>query len=288
VTLREELSGKRFGLVLSAGYFGFFGHAGFLSGLFEAGLTPSAYAGSSAGGLVGGLAAAGMPPARIIQLLLDLKRADFWDPDPLGALHSMALGRGHGGTGLLRGRHFQALLERALPVPTLESCPTPLALAATNLTRAEVAIFRSGALAPRIVATCAYPGMFRAIDLGGELFWDGGLVDKAPLLALADWPELRLDAVLVHYLPSRGRDSLGGVLAYARGLDIGMAIARREHFKLQLEVAQARGLPAYVVSSDLPPVSPRRLEEGASAVVAGRAAAVRALAHEPVAFAANG
>jgi len=287
VTLRQKLAGKRFGLVLSAGYFGFFGHAGFLSGLAEAGLSPSAYAGSSAGGLVGGLAAAGMAPARIIELLLDLKRADFWDPDPLGALQSIALGRGHGGTGLLRGRHFQALLERALPVASIEACPTPVALAATNLSRGEVAIFRSGALAPRIVASCAYPGMFRAIELEGELFWDGGLVDKAPLLALADWDGLKLDALLVHYLPSHGRASIGGLLAYAQGLDIGMTIARREHFKLQLEVAQARGLPVYVVSSELPKVSPRKLGEGASAVVAGRAAAARALAGEPLPFQAN-
>ena len=36
-TLLQHLEGKRIGLVLSAGYFGFYGHAGFLKGLTAAG-----------------------------------------------------------------------------------------------------------------------------------------------------------------------------------------------------------------------------------------------------------
>ena len=51
-SLHQLLEGKRFGLVLSAGYFGFYGHAGFLKGLAASGLRPSSYAGTSAGGLV--------------------------------------------------------------------------------------------------------------------------------------------------------------------------------------------------------------------------------------------
>ena len=46
-SLQQTLQGKRFGLVLSAGYFGFFGHAGFLRGLAATGLSPAAYAGTS-------------------------------------------------------------------------------------------------------------------------------------------------------------------------------------------------------------------------------------------------
>jgi NTE family protein len=288
MTLREELQGKRVGLVLSAGFFGFYGHAGFLSGLREAGLAPAAYAGSSAGGLVGALAAAGLEPAQIIQLLLELKRSDFWDPDPVGAVWHAARGL-HGGSGLLRGDRFQALLARHLPVRTLEACATPVRLAVTNLSRGEVEIFATGALAPRIHATCAYPGLFRAVEIDGALYWDGGLVDKAPVLALADdATALKLDALLVHYLPSRGRDRLGGFFAYAQGLDIGMAIARRDHFKLQLEVLRARGLPAHVVVSELPAVSPTQMKKGADAVREGRAAALRALDAAPAPFAARG
>ena len=41
-------------------------------------------------------------------------------------------------------------------------------------------------LAPRVHATCAYPGLFRAVRLGRDLYWDGGLVDKAPALAMRE------------------------------------------------------------------------------------------------------
>ncbi|MBS2032491.1 MAG: patatin-like phospholipase family protein [Deltaproteobacteria bacterium] len=286
-SLREFLEGKRFGLVMSAGFFGFYGHAGFYAGLRELGLSPAAYAGSSAGGLVAALAGAGMSPERIVELLFNLKRSDFWDPDPLGALWAAAKG-GHAGSGILRGNRFQQLLEQHLPIRNLEDCKVPVALAATNLTTSEVEIFRTGALAPRIHATCAYPGLFRAVDIGGQLYWDGGLVDKAPVLALADAKDLELDAILVHYLPSRGRDRLGGWFAYAQGLDIGMAIARRDHFKLQVEVAEARGLPVHVVVSELPAVSPTKMHKGKDAVAAARERASSALAAGPEKFMARG
>src|SRR5689334_13092234 len=105
-SIREQLQGKRFGLVLSAGFFGFYGHAGALQALTAVGVRPSAYAGTSAGGLVASYAAAGMPPDQIAQLLLEQKREAFWDPDPLGAVR---LTRTHGFTGLLRGKRFLQL-----------------------------------------------------------------------------------------------------------------------------------------------------------------------------------
>ena len=44
--------GRRVGVVLSAGFFGFFGHAGFWKALCAAGISPRAWAGTSAGGMV--------------------------------------------------------------------------------------------------------------------------------------------------------------------------------------------------------------------------------------------
>ncbi len=187
MTLRERLEGRRLGLVLSAGFFGFYGHAGFLRGLTEAGLSPHAYAGTSAGGLVAAFAASGLEPERIETLVLEQRREHFWDPDPLGAVVGAVRGN-HAATGLLSGRRFRALLERWLPARTFEECERPLVLVATDLTHGEPAVFTSGELAPRVHATCAYPGLFRAVELDGALYWDGGLVDKAPALALADSP----------------------------------------------------------------------------------------------------
>jgi len=284
-SVQQLLQGKRFGLVLSAGYFGFFGHAGFLKGLAASGLTPSAYAGTSAGGLVAAYAAAGASVQAIEELVLKQTRESFWDPDPIGAVLNAFPREGHGATGLLKGERFRKLLERTLPVSTFEQLPHPLLLTSANLSQGTHEIFTSGELAPRVHATCAYPGLFRAVRVGRDLYWDGGLVDKAPALSLRESSFGQdLDAILVHYLPSRTRKMLGGPMAYAQGIAAGSAALRHDHFRLQLSLLKERGFPVYVVVSNLPSVSPTQMERGFDALHQAKLSAERALARAPVPF----
>jgi len=282
-TLHSLLEGRRFGLVLSAGYFGFYGHTGFLKGLAGAGLSPAVYAGTSAGALVAAHAAAGLSIQQIEETTLSRKRHEFWDPDPIGAVRNAA--RGFGLTGLLKGQRLRSLLEATLPVRTFEELPHPLLVVASNLTRGGPTVFTEGELAPRLHASAAYPGLFRSVRIDGDQFWDGGLVDKAPALALAESELGRdLDAILVHYLPSRSRADIGGPMAYAKALTAGMAGLRRENYRLQLEVLRSRGVKVYTVVSVLPQVSPDSLEEGFSALDQARTSCQRALARPPQEF----
>lgn len=287
-TLKDALSGKRFGLVLSAGYFGFYGHTGFWKGLTEAGLKPSAYAGTSAGGLVAAFAASGAKVQTLEALLRSQTREGFWDPDPVGAVVNAVRG-GHAATGLLKGERFRTLLSTHLPVRRFEDCETPLLVVAANLSDGTSTVFTRGELAPRVHATCAYPGLFRAVEIDGQLYWDGGLVDKAPAVALRQTEVgATLDALLVHYLPSRGEGELKGPMAYAKGLSAGMTAIRRDHFRLQLELLKAWGVPTYVVVSELPAVSPKELHRGADALKAATESAELALSAPPLEFAAVG
>lgn len=280
MTLAERLAGKRFGCVLSAGFFGFYGHAGFVDALLESGLRPSAWSGSSAGGMVGALAASGAPREKICGEILGVTRADFWDPDPLG-IAADVLRPGHRAGGLLRGGKFRALLERHLPIARFEDCRDPLLVSVTNLTTQATEVLRSGDLPSAVLATCAYPGLFAPVARDGALLWDGGIVDKAPALALAD-AGLKLDALLVHYLPSRdGTDGPRGALAYVSGMAGGMVASRKDHFRLQLLVLEARGVEVYVITSHLPPVGPATMREGPKAMEAGRASLRAALRAAP-------
>jgi NTE family protein len=283
--LRDRLAGRRFGLVLSAGYFGFFGHAGFVLGLASRGVRPSAWAGTSAGGLIAAFGAAGGELAEVEALLNSLERKSFWDPDWLGAGKD-ALTRGHRSTGLLAGRRFRALLEQHLPARTFEACRDPLLMLATDLSRQTAHAMTTGELASAVHATCAYPGMFQAVRRDQSLLWDGGLVDKAPALALADFEGAgKLEALVVHYLPSRdaGQEP-SGLFAWPQGMTQAMAALRKDHFRLQLQVLAARGVEVHVVTSQLPPVTPKTLGAGAAALEAGRASALAALAVPPVAW----
>jgi NTE family protein len=281
-TLRARLEGRRFGLVLSAGYFGFFGHAGFVRGLKESGLWPSAWSGTSAGGLIAAFAASGADLGEVQQTLGSIERKNFWDPDWLGAGRD-ALTKGHRATGLLAGRRFRALLEKHLPVATFEKTREPLLLVATDLTHQAAHEMHTGELASAIHATCAYPGMFSAVRRDGLLLWDGGIVDKAPALALSDHADV--EVLLVHYLPSRdGSKEPSGLFAWPKGLVQGMAALRKDHFRLQLEVLKARGVEVHVVTSHLPPVSPKTLHAGRGALEAGHHAALHALNASPRAW----
>ncbi len=279
--LIEELQGKRFGLVLSAGYFGFFGHAGLLQALEEQGLKPAAYAGTSAGALIAAMAASGMSAQQIERLLVSIVRRDFWDPSPRRWALDLLARRGL--SGLLEGGRFRSLLERHLPVDRIEDCPAPLVIVTSDVTNAKSRVHASGPLAASVHASCAYPGLFRTVDEAGVQLWDGGLIDKAPLVALAD-AQPSLEALLVMYLPSSAKkgDRHTRRYGYLGGLAQGLAAVRHEHYELQARLCEARGLPVYELSPTLTPLGPSKLELGPQALNEAAAFARSAL-REPAA-----
>ena len=102
----------RVGVVFSSGFFGFFAHAGFLAALREMNIVPSAYAGASSGAIVAAMAAAEMGSDDIRDLLFNVNKDDFWDPDPLPKFLKSALRLFRGYTGYLRGNGFARLLQK--------------------------------------------------------------------------------------------------------------------------------------------------------------------------------
>lgn len=81
-SLTEELRGKRVGLALSAGFFGFFAHAGLTRALEDAGVAPSAVSGSSAGAMVGALHGSGLDAAAMSDIPARAKSGTPSPPRP--------------------------------------------------------------------------------------------------------------------------------------------------------------------------------------------------------------
>jgi len=183
-TLRDWIAADPFTLVLSSGFFGFYAHAGFVSVLEEERLWPTRICGSSAGALVGGLWAAGVPARRLREELLALRRAHFWDASP--------------GLGLLRGARFRARLEALAPARTFEECRVPLAVSALDLLARRTVILREGELAPALHASCAAPFLFQPVRIGGRLYLDGGVLDRHGLAGTSPG-----ERVLYHHLSGR-------------------------------------------------------------------------------------
>lgn len=163
-TLGEWLDEGPFDLALSSGFFGFFAHAGLACALDEAGIAPAGLAGSSAGALVAGMWASGMPARDVAHELLVLRRADFWDPRP--------------GLGLLAGRKFRRRLESILPATTFEACRARLAVSVHDVLGRRTRVVDTGPLAPAIHASCAVPGLFHPVWLDGRPHVDGGVSDR--------------------------------------------------------------------------------------------------------------
>ncbi len=186
-----RLAAQPFELILSSGFFGFFAHAGVVRALEELGLRPALVGGSSAGALVSGMWAAGLSAEAIRDRLFSLKREDFWDPDPLFFLRG----------GILRGERFAALLDDALAstgVSAMEDCKTPVRLVVFDVAARRAVALSSGSLASAIRASCTVPGMFQPTRIDGRAYLDGGITDRAGILAATPGAP-----VLYHHLPAK-------------------------------------------------------------------------------------
>jgi len=146
--MRQD-SSSRMGVVFSSGFFGFFAHAGFLAALRDRNIRSSGYAGASSGAIIAAMAASDMSDHTIRDILLGLKKSDFWDPDPMPLILKGALKLFRGYSGYLRGKGFARLLEH-IPITQIEDCPVSLVITATNLTLLkEKNFFTRGSLTKR-------------------------------------------------------------------------------------------------------------------------------------------
>lgn len=184
MVLRERLQNTRFTLALSAGFFGFFAHAGFVSALEEAKLVPARITGASAGALVGGLWAAGLDARALRDELAILKREHFWDPAF--------------GWGLLRGDLFRKRVESLLSARTFDRLRMRAALSVWDVRTRTTRVRDTGDLAEAICASCALPGLFHPVRIDDRLYLDGGIADRPAHASIEDD-----ETVLYHHLSSK-------------------------------------------------------------------------------------
>ena len=173
-TNSEWLRKEPFTLALSAGFFGFFAHAGFVCALERKNLFPKRIVGVSAGALTGALWASGVGALELKTLLLSLNRNEFWDPAfPLG--------------GILKGKKFahklHSILERR-GVGEFHHCPIALTIVVFDLLRRRTKLISEGAIEPAVRASCALPLFFRPVRIGFQLYLDGGIGDRFGVSAL--------------------------------------------------------------------------------------------------------
>lgn len=146
--------------VLSSGGPRGFVHVGVLKALGELGLRPDLIVGASVGALVGTLHAAGLAPAAIEALALDL--------NPV-TLARLAIGADE----RFSGTPLADLVRAQLPSPPhLERLPLAMAVAATRRDDGQVVAFTAGDAGVAVQASSAVEGQFAPVRIGGHAYVD--------------------------------------------------------------------------------------------------------------------
>ncbi len=149
-------------------------HIGVLKVLEKEGFTIRALAGTSAGGIVGALYAAGYSIPEIEKIGERMKFPHFFSRTPFDGPSLLGV---QGGaqvlTEFLGDRHFEDL-------------PIPFACTAVDLNTSEEIILAHGNLVEAVLATIAIPGVFPPRQIGHYLLVDGAVLDPVPV-ALARW-----------------------------------------------------------------------------------------------------
>jgi NTE family protein len=193
-------SRPKIGLALSGGGARGLAHIGVLEWFEEHRIPVDYIAGTSMGGLVGGLYAMGMSAAEIRAFVtaLDWDQALSGPPgyaelsfrrkeDRRSYPTDLELG-GRGGVrlpvGVNSGHYINQIFDRVtLPyfgIKNFDELPIPFACVATDMLAAEQVVIKRGLLTQALRATMSIPGVFTPVEIDGRVLADGGLLNNIP------------------------------------------------------------------------------------------------------------
>jgi NTE family protein len=147
-------------------------HIGVLKVLEREHIPVDLVAGTSMGGVIAALYAAGMPARQIEE---EAQRMS--NPRQLIALVDRTLPR----RGLLQGQRIMDYLAHWLKGLTFDQLRVPLGLVAVDLNGQQKVVFQEGPVLDAVRATIALPGLFAPLERDGQLLVDGGLMDNLPV-----------------------------------------------------------------------------------------------------------
>ena len=237
---------SQIGLVLEGGAALGLAHIGVLLWLEEHRIPISYVAGTSMGGLVGGIYATGHSPDEIRKLVdaidwdevlrgevpfqdLAFRRKEDAEEYPngleFGLKNGVAFPEGFN-SGHQVGLIFDAISLPYSEMKTFDDLPIPFACVATDLVSGKPHVFRDGSLAQALRSTMSLPGVFSPVRREDSVFVDGGLLDNLPVDVAQQMGAKVTIAVHLQTKPFEPKETLSsfGVL----GKSISVVIAANE------------------------------------------------------------
>ena len=96
---------------------------------------------------------------------------------------------------------LRKVLAESIDFDRLAASPIKLFITATSVRTGRGRVFRKGEITPDVLlASACLPTMFRAVDIGGEDYWDGGYAGNPTLTPLVRESDAH-DTILVQINP---------------------------------------------------------------------------------------
>lgn len=213
---------------------------GMLRALLEREITPGLIVGTSVGALNGAAIAADPTMAMLERLestWRSLGKERIFD-SPLRIAGTLIRQRTH----LNSNDRLRRLIHTLLPVTTFEELAVPFQCVAASIERAAEHWFSEGPLVDAIVASSAVPGLLPVVEVGGEHFMDGGIVNSIPIERA-----IRLGATELYVLHvGRVDRPLEPPRSLLQAMTVAFEIARRHRFAYDMATLPA-GITAHVL-----------------------------------------
>lgn len=171
-------------------------HCGALQALKEFGIRPDVVSGTSAGSLVAAFWSAGFSPVQMIGMFREM---NFFKD-----IVSPSRPRG----GLFDSTPLLELLQKKLPYSDIEELPVPTYIVAADMDHGKPKVFSKGKLAPRLVASCSIPIIFKPMVINGVHYVDGGVFQNLPVPAIRGLCEKVIAFSVRQIEPEPYRDNL--------------------------------------------------------------------------------
>jgi len=193
------------GLALGGGSMLGISHIGVLEVLEENGIRPGIVTGTSAGGYVAAMYAAGVSPASMRKMALEMKREDIFESNFRTGTYIRMMFRVFGDLlqlmtvmprGILNGDRIRSHVDQCTDKKNITQAPLPLGLVAVDLNSGNRVVFTnrppaddvSGTVIVRdiplglaVQASTAIPGVFEPVSFRGMLLVDGGVAEAVPV-----------------------------------------------------------------------------------------------------------
>jgi NTE family protein len=225
---------------------------GMLRALVEEGVAPDLVVGTSVGAL-NGAAIAAQPDLDMVDHLEGIWRGLSTDSVFGGSLLSSAATLMRNRTALHSNATLRSLIRRTLPVERFEDLALPFHCVAACIETATEHWFSEGPLEPAILASTAVPGLFPPVEIDGQHFMDGGLVNSIPLQRACDLGAEEVFVLHVGWIEqplARPRNLLQVAL-------VSFEIARRHRFSRDLATVP-EGIRVHVLPTGERPERRRR------------------------------